>query len=72
MGRKPSEDRGDLNLKNEYDNEKLGLLMMLLLLSRIALFCQAQTAGIEEKEVLRNEDVISIRLMSIHGLEQVI
>ena len=22
MGRKPSEDRGDLNLKNEYDNEK--------------------------------------------------
>lgn len=32
--------------------------MMLLLLSRIALFCQAQTAGIEEKEVLRNEDVI--------------
>ena len=36
----------------------LGLLMMLLLLSRIALFCQAQTAGIEEKEVLRNEDVI--------------
>ena len=31
---------------------------MLLLLSRIALFCQAQTAGIEEKEVLRNEDVI--------------
>ena len=34
------------------------LLMMLLLLSRIALFCQAQTAGIEEKEVLRNEDVI--------------
>ena len=38
--------------------KKLGLLMMLLLLSRIALFCQAQTAGIEEKEVLRNEDVI--------------
>ena len=36
--------------------KKLGLLMMLLLLSRIALFCQAQTAGIEEKEVLRNED----------------
>ena len=30
--------------------KKLGLLMMLLLLSRIALFCQAQTAGIEEKE----------------------
>ena len=38
--------------------KKLGLLMMLLLLSRIALFCQAQPAGIEEKEVLRNEDVI--------------
>ncbi len=52
--------------------KKLGLLMMLLILSRIALFCQPQTAGIEEKEVLKNEDVISIRLMSIHGLEQVI
>ena len=32
--------------------------MMLLILSRIALFCQPQTAGIEEKEVLKNEDVI--------------
>jgi|GEM_PF-5571621 len=38
--------------------KKLGLLMMLLLLSRIALFCQSQTAGIEEKEVLKNEDVV--------------
>ena len=38
--------------------KKLGLLMMLLILSRIALFCQPQTAGIEEKEVLKNEDVI--------------
>ncbi len=38
--------------------KKLGLLMMLLILSRIALFCQSQTAGIEEKEVLKNEDVI--------------
>lgn len=38
--------------------KKLGLLMMLLILSRIALFCQSQTAGIEEKEVLKNEDVV--------------
>ena len=59
--------------------KKLGLLMMLLLLSRIALFCQAQTAGIEEKEVLRNEDVIFHQIDEylfdqggIHGLEQVI
>lgn len=40
--------------------KKLGLLMMLLLLSRIALFCQAQTAGIEEKEVLRNGKNVSL------------
>ena len=52
--------------------KKLGLLMMLLLLSRIALFCQAQTAGLEEKEVLRNEDVIfhqiDEHLLNEHGI----
>ena len=50
--------------------KKLGLLMMLLILSRIALFCQSQTAGIEEKEVLKNEDVVFRQIDDIHGWVQ--
>ena len=58
MGRKPSEDRGDLNLKNEYDNEKTRFINDVVAPVKDRFVLPAQTAGIEEKEVLRNEDVI--------------
>ena len=52
MGRKPSEDRGDLNLKNEYDNEKTRFINDVVAPVKDPLFCQAQTAGIEERKCL--------------------